>query len=97
MKCMHFPLRLLVASMSAYSQEAQLTDTYKKEVIDSIALQLKDKYVFPDAADLMAEELLDRYKKGHYDNIKDKTTFADSLKSNLYMISKDKHVGVSYD
>ncbi len=97
MKCMLFPLWLLIASMSAYSQEAQLTDTYKKEVIDSIAFQLKDKYVFPDAADLMAEELLDRYKKGHYDNIKDKTTFADSLKSNLYMISKDKHVGVSYD
>src|SRR5690606_19300079 len=97
MKCMLFPLLLLVASTTAYSQEEQLTDTYKKEVIDSIAFQLKDKYVFPDVADLMADGLLNRYKIGFYDNIKDKTTFAESLKSNLYKISNDKHVGVSYD
>src|SRR5690606_39737917 len=60
MKCMLFPLLLLVASTTAYSQEEQLTDTYKKEVIDSIAFQLKDKYVFPDVADLMADGLLNR-------------------------------------
>src|SRR5690606_2971709 len=97
MKCMLFPLLLLVASTTAYSQEEQLTDTDKKEVIDSIAFQLKDKYVFPEVADLMADGLLNRYKISLYDNIKDTTTFDYPLKSNVYMISNDKHVGVYYD
>lgn len=88
---------ILSVSVTAYSQSEKLTKAYKKEIIDSINFQLKDKYVFPDVAELMAKDLLKRYKRGDYDGIMDKTIFADSLKSHLFAISKDKHIGVSYD
>lgn len=87
----------LTVSVTAYSQDENLNKAYKKEIINSINFQLKDKYVFPDVADLMAEDILKRYKRGDYDEIMDKTIFADSLKSHLFAISKDKHIGVSYD
>ena len=45
----------------------------------------------------MAKDLLKRYKQGEYNGIEKKTVFADSLKNHLFAISKDKHIGVSYD
>ena len=88
---------VLLTSVKVFSQDGNLDKAEKKEIIDSIIFQFKDKYVFPDVADLMAKDLLKRYKRGKYDRITDKTIFADSLKNHMYAISKDKHIGVSYD
>jgi len=88
---------LLTISVKVYSQDGKFDKGDKKEIIDSIIFQLKDKYVFPDVADLMAKDLIKRYKRGEYNGIKSKKIFADSLTSHLYTISKDKHIGVSYD
>lgn len=88
---------LLTMSVTAYSQDENLNKAYKKEIIDSINFQLKDKYVFPDVAELMAKDLVKRYKRGEYDKITNKAVFADSLKNHLFSVSKDKHIGVSYN
>jgi len=88
---------ILAISVKAFAQKKDFDKVAKKEIIDSINFQLKDKYVFPNVADLMSLDLLKRYKLGEYDGIKDKTIFADSLRSHLFKVSKDKHIGVSYD
>lgn len=97
MKFKIFIILTLAISTNLFSQDDNFDKTYKKEIIDSIIFQFKDKYVFSDVADLMAKDLVKRYKRGEYNGIKDKTIFADSLKSHLFAISKDKHIGVSYD
>src|SRR5690606_8160252 len=88
---------ILSISVKVFSQDRNFDKVEKKEIIDSIIFQFNDKYVFPDVADLMAKDLLKRYERGEYDRITDKTIFADSLKNHMYAISKDKHIGISYD
>ncbi|RNL87179.1 hypothetical protein ED312_10220 [Sinomicrobium pectinilyticum] len=88
---------MFATSIAAYTQSGNLTNAHKKEIIDSINYQLKDKYVLEKMADLMAKDLLKRHKRGEYKTITDKTVFADSLKSHLFTVSRDKHIGVAYD
>lgn len=79
------------------AQTTRFKTTEKKEIIDSIIFQYNDKYVFPEVAKLMEKDLLKRYRAGEYDKIQDKNVFADSLKSHLFKVSNDKHIGVSYN
>ncbi|WP_116107306.1 S41 family peptidase [Lewinella sp. IMCC34191] len=89
---------LLIILSSTVKVEAQnLTNESKRHIIDAISFHLKDKYVFPDIALSMEADLLKRWQVGEYDHIVDKNIFADSLKNHLYMVSKDKHIGVSYN
>ncbi|RAV28458.1 S41 family peptidase [Sinomicrobium soli] len=88
---------VLGISIQGYAQNPNFNNAVKKEIIDAIIFQFKDKYVFPDVADLMAKDLLKRYKRGEYDDIVDNVVFTDSLKHHLFLVSKDKHIGVSYD
>ena len=92
-----FLIIFILLSNISFSQNKDFDKSYKKELIDSIAYQLNDKYVFPDVAHLMASNLLKRLERGEYNEITNKKIFADSLKSHLFKVSKDKHIGVSYD
>ncbi|APD06215.1 hypothetical protein UJ101_00676 [Flavobacteriaceae bacterium UJ101] len=90
-------LFITFASAKVSSQIHSLNKAEKKEIIDSIIFQFKNQYVFPEVADLIEKDLLKRLKNGDYNTIKDQSTFADSLKNHLFLISQDKHVGVSFN
>lgn len=97
MKILSIMLLTFLISTKIYSQNFDLTEAEKRKIIDSINYQLMDKYVFPEVAEKMTSDLIIRFQHGEYSGITDKLVFADSLRKNLFAISKDKHIGVFYD
>lgn len=68
----------------------------KKQVVDSIALFMTDKYVFPDKGKEMGDLVLKNLKDGKYNDISDPREFADKLSQDLLTINNDRHIGVRY-
>ncbi len=69
----------------------------KKQVIDSVALFMKEKYVFPDKGEEMARMVLKNLKDGKYDEISDPQDFATALTKDLQSVNHDRHIGVRYN
>jgi retinol-binding protein 3 len=65
-------------------------------VIDGTIKNLKEFYVFPDAAQTMAGALRALQKRGDYDSVTSGTKFAELLTKNLQDVSHDKHLRVIY-
>jgi hypothetical protein len=65
-------------------------------VLDGVAKELKDFYIFPDVATRMAEALQQRRGRGEYDTITSARIFAETLTSHLREVSSDKHLTVNY-
>jgi hypothetical protein len=97
---------LLIALILAYftlteihSQTADqdaLTKTEKQQVCDSIALFMKDYYVFPEEGEKMGTLIAKSMTGGEYDQINDYSTFASRLSEDLQTINNDRHIRVGY-
>jgi retinol-binding protein 3 len=68
----------------------------RQRVIDGIAKNLNEFYVYPDLAQKMAEAVRVNQKRGDYDAITDPDAFANRLTKDLQAVSHDKHLGVNY-
>jgi C-terminal processing protease CtpA/Prc len=68
----------------------------RTEVIENLAKDLQENYVFPDIAKKMAGDIQSRMKKGEYGNLTSADEFAKKLTEDLQAISKDKHLRVRY-
>lgn len=97
-------LALLTFSICAYSQkettvkeEINLTELNKKEIIDSLAKELEEFYIRPNAISVINKKLNENNKKGIYKNILNPNEFASRLTTDLLDISKDLHFRVMYD
>src|SRR5688572_607800 len=64
----------------------------REAVLDKLAQELKDAYVFPDVAEKMAADL--KAKKAEYDKITSGPELARKLTQDLQAVSKDKHLRV---
>jgi C-terminal processing protease CtpA/Prc len=64
----------------------------RDQLLDRIAKELQDAYVFPELADKMVADL--KAKRSEYEKITSGPALAAKLTTNLQAISKDKHVRV---
>lgn len=80
----------------AIVENIALDATERQRVIDGVARNLEESYVYPDLAQKMADAILANQKHGEYDAITDPDAFANRLMKDLQAVSHDKHLGVNY-
>lgn len=95
-------LVLLVVTISLYPQttaktEVSLTETDKKEIIDSLGKKLEEFYIRPNSVKGIKTKINEYYKKGKYKNASSPNELASLLTTDLLDISKDLHFSVMYD
>lgn len=69
----------------------------KQAVIDEIASLMNANYIFADTAKKMEEALRGRLKAGEFDAAGDSRTFAQAVSRVLLEVSRDKHIGFSFN
>jgi len=77
-------------------ENIKLDAAERQRVIDGVANNLNEFYVYPDLAQKMAEAVRASQKSGDYDTITDPDAFANRLTKDLRDVSHDKHLGVNY-
>ena len=80
----------------AVVENVKVDATERQHVIDGIAKNLKESYVYPDLAQKMEDAIRANQKRGEYDAIADPDAFANRLTKDLQGVSHDKHLGVNY-
>lgn len=75
---------------------AGVDDATRKQVIAELGNKVKEVYVFPDKARLVAERLDARERSGAYRAAKDLDALSSMLTSDLRQPTGDKHLGVRY-
>jgi hypothetical protein len=74
-----------------------VTPAFTKSLIDSLAQALRKYYIFPDAADMMANYLVQEFQAGAYNEIKDPVLLAEHLFRDLQKAHHDGHLRFNYD
>jgi hypothetical protein len=91
---------MIFPCLVSLSQEAlkdyKVNPEEKKQVVDSIALFMKEKYVFPDKGEAMGQLVLKNLKEGKYDGISNPQDFAEALTEDLQLVNHDRHIRVMY-
>jgi retinol-binding protein 3 len=84
-----------VVSFSQNNRES-VTENERSEVIESLARQLNNNYVFPETGEKMSFQLKSNLQSGHYRDMTDPVEFAAQLTKDLQLVSKDKHLRVMF-
>ena len=90
----HFDLRAIPAG--AVVENFKLDAPRRQKIIDGIATDLNEFYVYPETAKKMADGVRAHEKRGDYNAITDGDEFAALLTDQLQEISHDKHLRVNY-
>jgi retinol-binding protein 3 len=77
-------------------ESVTLDSAYRRRIINRIATQLKEGYVYPETADKMVAAIRAHEKQGDYDVVTDGETFAALLATHLRDVSHDKHLWVQF-
>ncbi len=80
----------------AVVENVKVDSAERQRVIDGVAKNLKESYVYPDLAQKMEDGIRANQKRGEYDAITDPDAFANRLTKDLQAVSHDKHLGVNY-
>jgi hypothetical protein len=88
---------LSALSLTAYSQTspAPFDDAARSAVIAKTVDALRNRYIFPDTAEKAAAKLESQLASGAYKELGTPRAFADKLTTDLYEVTKDKHLRVS--
>jgi hypothetical protein len=91
--------RLNIRAMppGAKPEDIELTAAMRQKVIDAIAQQLTDHYVYADVAGKMNDAVRGHLSRGDYNSITDGNEFAERLTTDLRAISHDQHLFVGYN
>jgi len=83
---------------TALAQEGNiiLSSEEKTQVVDSIALFMTERYVFPEEGKQMGELVTKNLKDGRYDDISDPVAFSQQLSQDLLTVNNDRHIGVMF-
>jgi hypothetical protein len=88
---------LLVSSLSfAEPQLTEVTPEVRAEVIKDIAVLLEDLYVIPETGTEVQQMLRANLAAGHYDGDTVPEAFAAALTRDMYELTGDKHLRVSF-
>lgn len=93
-----FAFLLGFGAQLAFSQEEDITlsQDEKIQVVDSIALFMTERYVFPDEGKQMGDLVKENMKDGKYDDITDPMAFSRQLTEDLLTVNNDRHIGVMF-
>src|ERR1700730_7592173 len=80
----------------AVVEDVKLDAPERQRVIEGIAKNLKESYVYPALAQRMEDGIRVSQQRGEYDAITDPDGFANRLTKDLRAVSHDKHLGVNY-
>lgn len=89
---------MIMLGARSYAQETrlELTSEEKAQVVDSIALFMTERYVFPDEGKQMGDLVMENLKEGKYDEITDPLVFSRQLTEDLLTVNNDRHIGVMF-
>lgn len=91
-----FLLMLHVNRIFSQEEPKPITEKERIEVLETLAGQLNDNYVFPETGEEMSTLLRSNLQSGKYANLKDPIQFAEQLTNDLREISKDGHLRVMF-
>jgi hypothetical protein len=77
-------------------EDVKLDAAMRQRVIDGIAAQLTESYVYPDIGQKMIDAVRAHLKAGDYDKIVDGDAYASQLTTDLLAVSHDKHLRVNF-
>jgi len=80
----------------AQAQDTKISKIEQQVVVDSIALFMADRYVFPDKGEEMAKLIKSNFAEGKYDDVSGHQDFAMKLTEDLRTINGDRHIGLMY-
>lgn len=89
--------KLQAIPLGAVVESVKLDAAERERVIDGLAKNLNDFYVYPDLARKMEDAIRANQRRGDYDAITDPDVFADRLTQGLQNASHDKHLSVDYN
>lgn len=85
-----------LAAQSAPEAATTIDAALRRQVVESLAVNLERKYVFPDVGNRMAADLRARLAGGEYETVTDGEAFARTLTGSLREIGHDKHLNVNF-
>lgn len=97
---MRLPLALALPGMIlalAAQAPGPLTPAQRRAVVETLAKELKARYVFPEVAEQVAAGLRARVGKGAYESAATPEAFAEALTRDLRDLGKDGHFRVRFD
>jgi len=77
-------------------REKRFSSQVKREVVESLAKELNEKYVFPDLGGALAKTLMDNLNQGLYETVANQKHFAEMLTRDLRSVCNDQHIHVVY-
>jgi len=77
--------------------KATIDSKTKAAVVDTVNRLLIEQYIFPDVAEQMKDHLHNKLKNGDYQEINSPIDFAETLRQDLYEISKDNHFFIEFN
>ena len=87
----------LTVIVIAQEKEVKIDKAEQKEVAANISDILNKNYVLPETAKKMSAYIIEKLKKGEYDELTHPEEFARQLGEDLRHISKDRHIRISYN
>ena len=97
MKVLSFMICYLVIFEGCSSDNIADTEKAEKQVvIETIAKELKEKYVFPDLGNKVAYSIKNKMAKGEYSRFSMSQALASQLEKDLFAITQDKHLHIVF-
>ncbi len=92
-------LFLMINPVSVCAQDfgKKMNSKEIKTLIDSLSKALRTHYIYNDKAEIMASSITKNYKKGIYDNAKNRRELAMQLNGDLQKAHPDKHMHIDYN
>ncbi len=91
-----FSPQLLANPPHSYSTDDKIDAASRAQVVNALADQMRDRYVFPDAGASAETMLRKKLKDGGYDTVTYASGFASVLTSDLKSVCHDLHLRVEY-
>jgi len=77
-------------------KDMALDASQKQAIVDEVSKLLNEKYIFPETAKKIEDQIRTRLKSGAYDKLGGAREFAQTLSQDLLSVGKDKHMGFAY-
>ena len=91
-----FVFRFVASAQQPAVQDLPIDGAGRHTIIESLAKEMEDNYIFADVAKKMSADVRAREKNKEYDAITSSAEFAKKLTTDLQAISHDKHLRVRF-
>lgn len=86
-----------VGRTSEAGESIQITQGQRDDIIETLQSRIRDNFVLPDSASVVARYLSEQQGAGEYSELAEPNALARRLTEDLRRVSNDVHFGVRYD